>query len=59
MKCEINRLINVQRNCGCHYSSVDSSTPTILACPPGSSPKHAIYAFIIYNTFAIFVVLEE
>ena len=40
-------------------SSVDSSAPTISAAP-GSSPKHAIYAFIIYSQIcAIFVMWKE
>ena len=37
---------------GCCNSSVDSSAPTIL----GLSPKHTIYAFIIYSICAIFVM---
>ena len=44
---------------GCFQSSVDLSGPTILP-PPGLSPKHTIYTFVIYSQFcAIFVVCKE
>ena len=41
-------VYNISKVRGCRHSSVDSSTPTI----PGSSPKHAIYAF----SFIVFVL---